>query len=247
MWIDLQIGNKRKLNRLGIVSKVNLNRENIDGESIKIDKVSKELRIINGSDKCLIVSEIGISEKSIITYCFVDDYILIELKKGSLYVKGVNDEVFEISKKLKKNVEVDNKKKSELYWKSVKDFLEYSSLFVEGKYGVNRYSKENTEYIKNLFISVELSYNHSNNKLFTIKLIKMIETLGCGVFKFIHYENERKIENLETYVIDDNIQNKKDNKNSSEIFSQYSEDMLEEYEYDKEIREDDYSVSFKIE
>ena len=157
----------------------------------------KSLEDLKGTGSYILSDKIGFCEGCEYSLFFVDDFMVIKVQEGKLYIEE-NEVIFSLDnhgKKAKYKSNIDK-----IVWKSKSEMYNYCLYFLESKYNLTILT-DKKDYISHLVFVLNSFYNVNDSKLFSIKPIKYDESKG-GKFKFVIKEKIEKpsLDNVNTIL-----------------------------------------------
>lgn len=187
MWVQKKFCDLSVSQRKGFLNTLSLPKDNKDISKLYNLRIkAKSLDFVKGKSFYIITDNIGFCDNTEYSLFFTDDFMVIEVKKGRVYVKDIEDKIFSIDSKNKVSLYESNKDK--IIWKSKDEMLNYCFYFAGLKYNLESVM-EKKEYVSNLFFILKSSFYLNENSLFTIQPLKYKEDLG-GKFKFVVKEKK---------------------------------------------------------
>lgn len=184
MWIQEELGRKRKFKRNGLLTVLNLPTKVKLKEmknNIKINKKEKSINLVEGKRAYALTDKIGISDHVEISLFFMPTFMVIEVQKGCIYLEESDGSIVSLGKDSK--ITPFKGSKDNIAWKNRLDILDFCEYFVKRKYNLDN-QVELTKYINNLIFTFNSSYNLKDSKLFSFKLIEIYFDLGVDIFKY---------------------------------------------------------------
>lgn len=201
--------------------------------SVKIDEKTKSLKCVGGKYPYVITDSIGICEKSTFSLFFVEDAMVINLKKGYLYLKQSDGKILLVDSKNKViTYEGDN---AEISWRPLSDMVTICNNMVKGKFRVES-PVIIDRYRNNLIFEMTCYYHHNEGNLFSLKFGDLDYTLGNEEFDFEVFEKKETVVESKPFIEKEFKKKGKDNVNNFD-FNDEDEEELQEIDdmlYDSE-------------
>lgn len=185
MWIQSKFKRSKSLKRDGIISEIK-----VPSVAGAIDKkydlrVSKKgMEIVEGKNSIIISDEIGFHNSSEFDIVFTYDCFVLQLKKGTVYVRE-DEKIKEI---VGKKVPVDfNGKDGYICWKSRKELFDLCNILMKNHYNLSNSSDLRT-YANNVIFKVSASYTPENHSLFCLKVVDYDTSIALDKVEFKKYE-----------------------------------------------------------
>lgn len=197
MWLPEDIKKRKKFKRIGLLKTLVLPKlSDLEDKKndIKINTKTKSIEVVLGKHVYALTNEFGVSELSEFSLFFIDDYVVVELQKGCLYLKEGSDKIVILDSKNRKSEYLNDRDK--IYWKTSLELLNYCRSMTAHKFNLVK-EKEIADYTSNLIFTFKSSYDLNQGKLYTLKLEDYYYDLGIDKFK---YEKKEKL--VDTKVIE---------------------------------------------
>ena len=199
MYIMEQYARKRKFKRDGLLSSLTLPKGvklEKSKNDIKINVKLKSIDIIVGKHSYALTNKFGVSELSEFTLFFMNDFMVIELQKGYLYLEE-GDKIFVLD--TKSNIKEFQGDLCRVHWETFDTILKYCKEFTANKYHLIK-NEDIKNYVSNLLYTFKSSYEYNNSKLYTLKLVEMYCDLGIDIFNYEVKEDKKVDKNSEVKV-----------------------------------------------
>ena len=183
---------RKKFKRGGVLKTFNLPIDSVKvlsdkKYSVKIDAKTKSLKCVSGKYPYVITDSIGICEKSTFSLFFVEDAMVINLKKGYLYLQQSDGEILLLDSKNK--VIVYEGDKEEISWRPLSDMITICNNLVKSKFRVDNPALID-KYRNNLIFEMICYFHHNEGNLFSLKFGDLDYTLGNEEFNFEVFEKK---------------------------------------------------------
>lgn len=201
--------------------------------TVKIDDKTKSLKCVAGKYPYVITDSVGICEKCTFSLFFVEDAMVINLKKGYLYLQQNDGTILLIDSKNK--VVTYEGDREEISWRPLKDMITICNNLVKGRFRleipviIDRYRN-------NLLFEMTAYFHHNEGNLFSLKFGDLDYSLGNNEFEFEVLEKKESNVEQKPYV---DMETKKKAKYNSNNFDFNDEDEEELQEIDDMLYDSD--------
>lgn len=222
---------RKKFKREGVLKSFALPTDSVKTLSdkkytIKIDDKTKSLKCVVGKYPYVIADSIGVCEKSTFSLFFVEDAMVINLKKGYLYLQQNDGTVLLLDAK-NKVVKYEGNKE-EISWRPMNDMITICNNLVKSKFRVEVPAVID-RYRNNLIFEMTVYFRHNEGNLFSLKFGELDYTLGNKEFDFEVFEKKETVVDTKSYV---DVETKKKSKANVNNFDFNDEDEEELQEID---------------